>query len=305
MVTFSHILYPTDLSDVSHHAAPYAAVLAGWYGATLSVLHVVPTLESLVGPADGLHAGGPIVYPPTPQEIEQQMRRSLSADVPSDVTVKFDSVVGNPAVVIVDRAVSTPADLIVMGTHGRSGFDRLLSGSVTEKVLRKAPCPVLTIPPHAPAQAGGPVFKRVLCPVDFSPASQQAVGFALDLARQSNGSVTVLSVVEWLAEEDLAGADVSLVAYRQQLLDAARTRLSSLLADEPRTWCAVDEIVTAGRPYREVLRVAAERSCDLIVIGAHGRGAGALPFLGSTTPPVVRSATCPVLVVRSPDGTKS
>jgi nucleotide-binding universal stress UspA family protein len=90
-----------------------------------------------------------------------------------------------------------------MGTHGRSGFNRLLLGLVTEKVLRTSPCPVLTVPPHAPAVPPSDVaIRRILCPIDFSSAALQAFGFAMDLARRTNASVTVLYVIEWLPEEE-------------------------------------------------------------------------------------------------------
>jgi len=90
---------------------------------------------------------------------------------------------GDPQSTIIDQALSKKADLIVMGTHGRRGFKRLLLGSVTEAVLREAPCPVLTVPADARAplpEAG--TFKRILCPIDFSPSALQAL----------NGRATVL-----------------------------------------------------------------------------------------------------------------
>ena len=91
----------------------------------------------------------------------------------------------------------------MIGTHGRRGFKRLLLGSVAETVLHEAPCPVLTVSPHTEAASSDVVtFKRILCPIDFSPSALQALGFALDLARQAGGLVTLLHVVEWLAEDE-------------------------------------------------------------------------------------------------------
>ena len=297
MVTFTHVRYPTDLSEASSHASRYVATLARWYKAQLTVLHVVPAFEGAGLPTDAGHLTGPLAYPPPPDDVEAVMRQAVGDDIPADLAPAFITVVANPANAIVDQAVSTSADLIVMGTHGRSGFSRFVGGSVTEKVLRRAPCPVLTIPPHAPASADAPIFTRILCPVDFSPASQQALGFALDLARQSNGTITVLSVVEWLSESGLGtevAADPS--DFVQHLVRDAAHHLHQLVAREPQTWCEIEEVVTSGRAHREILRVASERGSDLIVMGAHGHGRG-LAFLGSTTPSVVRAAECPVLVV--------
>jgi nucleotide-binding universal stress UspA family protein len=135
-----------------------------------------------------------VVNPFTREEVVAEMRRRLDvAGVPADAVVTARA--GDASATIVDESVGSSADLIVMGTHGRRGFKRLLLGSVTETVLREAPCPVLTMPPRAPADSARVVvFKRILCPIDFSPSSLQALGFALDLARQSNGTVTLLNV---------------------------------------------------------------------------------------------------------------
>ena len=134
---------------------------------------------------------------------------------------------GDPQTTIVDQAISNSADLIVMGTHGRRGFKRLLLGSVTEAVLHEAPCPVLTVPPHAPAAASESVtFKRILCPIDFSPSALQALGFALDLARQADGRVTLLHVVEWLAEEEpRASAPFNIRELHRSMVADAKKRL--------------------------------------------------------------------------------
>ena len=208
---------------------------------------------------------------------------------------------------IVNDAVSRKADLIVMGTHGRRGFKRLLLGSVTETVLRESPCPVLTVPPAAPATSAQAVtFKRILCPTDFSASALLAFGFALDLARQADGVVTLLHVVEWLAEEvrtspildvpELANID----QQRRELGGNAEVRLRGLVATEPQTWSQIETLVGFGRNYREILRVAQAKATDLIVMGAQGRGGVELAFFGSTTQQVVRGAACPVLTVRGP-----
>ena len=156
-----------------------------------------------------------------------------------------------------------------MGTHGRTGFDRLLLGSVTEQVLRKAPCPVLTVPPHAPGSPAGVVLRTILCPTDFSSAGLQAVGFAVDVARRANVSLIVLQVIEWLAEEEpreFAHFDVP--EFRRYLMQDTRERLRALIAEQPRVEHGAEARVVAGRAYREILRVAAEEGAELI---RHGR----------------------------------
>jgi nucleotide-binding universal stress UspA family protein len=176
----------------------------------------------------------------------------------------------------------------------------LLLGSVTEAVLREAPCPVLTVPPHAPAAVSDTVtFKRILCPMDFSPSALQALGFALDLARQADGLVTLLHAIEWPQEEEPgASADFNIPKYRSRIAQDAQERLRALVAEESRTWVEIDDLVVFGRAYREVLRQAEATPADLIVMGAQGRGGIDLAMFGSTTQQVVRGAMCPVLTVR-------
>jgi nucleotide-binding universal stress UspA family protein len=159
---------------------------------------------------------------------------------------------------------------------------------------------VLTVPHDArQTRPAAVTFKRILCPVDFSPSALQAVGFALDLARQADGTVTLLHIVEWLAEEEpRASAHFNVPEYRGLLADDAEQRLTALAEGEPSTWCAIERKVVFGRPHREIVRIAESKPADLIVMGAQGRGGVGLALFGSTTQQVVRVAPCPVLTVR-------
>jgi nucleotide-binding universal stress UspA family protein len=298
VVAFKHILCPVDFSDSSGRSLDHALALARWYDSKLTVLHVVPTFEPLQLRGE---LGYPIqvVNPWTHEAIVTEMRHRLDvAGVPGDAALTARA--GDASTTIIDEAVTSIADLIVMGTHGRRGFKRLLLGSVTETVLREAPCPVLTVPPHAPAGSTRVVvFKRILCPIDFSPSSLQALGFALDLARQSNGSLTLLNVVEWLAEEDpMMSAHFNVPEVRGLMREDSEQRLNGLVAAESRTWCEIENVVAFGRAHREILRVAETTRPDLIVMGAQGRGGVGLALFGSTTQQVLRGAASPVLTVR-------
>ena len=300
MIAFRSILCPVDLSHASVRPLAYAAACARWYKAHLTVLHVVPTFDPMQVRSGSLGDPVRLMYPMPREEVLEELRRAFPAAEAAALDVTFAAEAGDAAATIVDRALVMPADLLVMGTHGRSGFDRLLLGSVTEKVLRRAPCPILTVPPNAPANAPPEVkFTRILCPVDFSPSALQALGFALDLARQAGGSITVLHVIEWLADEEpRAHAHFNVPEYRQHLVDQAHERLQDTLADTPHTGCDVKDLVVVGRAYRQVLEAAAAQEADLIVMGAQGRGGLGLTLFGSTTQQVVRAATCPVLTVR-------
>jgi nucleotide-binding universal stress UspA family protein len=291
------ILCPVDLSDVSRHAVDHAVLLARSYEAAITALHVcspivIPSTDfSLVG------AGvGPILTDVEMKDLRSQVAASFEQAKGVEVDVLVEN--GHPAKIILERAEALPADLIVMGTHGTSGFEHLVLGSVAEKVLRKAACPVLTVPPHAHTTSKLP-FKRLLCPMDFSDSSLAALEFAFSLAQQGNADLTILHVFEWPAEgEPLIYRSFSVPEYLRELEHDARTRLQGLAPDSIRESCRPQTRFSYGKPYREILRIAAEDSSDLIVIGVHGRNPLDLMLFGSTTNQVVRRATCPVLSLR-------
>ena len=301
MIEFKQILCPTDLSEASVGSLTYAAAFARWYEARLTILHVVPTFDPLAVGAGVFTGPLQVMLPMSRQQVLQEMHRITGSVGLGSIHAVLSAQEGDPAWNIVDQALAIGADLVVMGTHGRSGFERLLIGSLAEKVLRKAPCPVLLVPPHATAAAAPEVsFKHILCPMDFSPSALQALGFALDLARQSDGVVTVLHALEWLArEEPREYTHFNVPEARQYLIDDARERVQALIAGESRTWTAIEDRVVLGRADREILRAAAESGTDLIVMGAQGHSGLGLTLFGSTTQQVVRAATCPVLTVRS------
>lgn len=298
MIEFKHVLCPTDLSPASRPALTYAAAIAVWYDAQLTLLHVVPTFDAIQVPPGTLGETVQIVYPSSREEVLATLAREAEASGAAAAKPALEVEAGDPIERIVDRGLTLGADLIVVGTHGRTGIGRALVGSVAERVLHRASCPVLTVPPHVGEAGADVTFKRVLCAMDFSPAAMQALGFALDLARQANGTLTLLHVVEWLAEEEpRVHTHFNVPEYRAHLVEDARARLAALVAGEERTWCEIEPFVTTGRAYREILRVAGDRDIDLVVMGAQGRGGLGLALAGSATQQVVRTARCPVLTV--------
>jgi nucleotide-binding universal stress UspA family protein len=145
MLPIKTILHPTDFSDCSRQAFRLASLLAQEQGARLIILHVKPPPEVTVASGDALVVLQPGGYD---ERLRQALRRLEVAD--PEVTVEHRLAEGNPARVIVEQAEASGCDLIVMGTHGRTGLGRLLLGSVAEHVLRKACCPVLTVKAPAP-----------------------------------------------------------------------------------------------------------------------------------------------------------
>jgi nucleotide-binding universal stress UspA family protein len=222
------------------------------------------------------------------------------------VAIGFEIGEGDAAKEIVATAHSAQSDLIVLGTHGRSGFERLILGSVTEKVLRKAGCPVLTVPPRLTEAAAIPsaTFKRILCAIDFSGCAMRGLEYATSLAQEANAQLTVLHVVEPLPsvpgdyESAVAGLK-TIKEYVAAAIEEGRELLRRSIPDQVRTYCQVETVQRVGKPYREILELATEQASDLIVIGVHGRGVVDLMFFGSTAQHVVRQAACPVLTLRT------
>jgi nucleotide-binding universal stress UspA family protein len=295
MIGFRRILCPVDFSEFSRHALSHAVALARRYEGRVTLLYVAPLLPSVV--TFPMSVDPLTLDAASRQGLWEELREfagKLRDEVPMDVAL----LEGDAARQIVERAREGQADLVVMGTHGRSGFERWMLGSVTEKVLRKAPCPVLTVPRATPAAEPGE-FRRILCPVDFSPSSILGVQHALSLAETTKASLTLLHVVQWLPEEEvreLRHFDVP--EFRGYLERNALRQLNALVPEAARDWCAVRETVVFGKPWPQVLRRAADDSADLIVMGVQGRGAMDLMLFGSTTHHVVREAACPVLTVR-------
>jgi nucleotide-binding universal stress UspA family protein len=298
VITIKRILCPVDFSPFSRRALDHAAVLAHWYEAELTVLHVSPSMPTILGlePAVSAATLAPYDRETLGRELQQFVGDTAKAKPAPQLLIRS----GPPAATILDRATELRADLVVLGTHGRTGFERFMLGSVTEKIVRKAPCPVLTVPSRAAGDPEKPLFARILCGVDFSEASGHAAQYALRLAQEARGRLTMLHVVEWLPDDSFAkhpGFDVG--HYRRSLLTDARSRVDELVPPEARNWCDPETRVVCGKPYQEILRVAQNDAADLVVLGVHGRGAVDRMLFGSTTQQVVRQALCPVLTIRS------
>jgi nucleotide-binding universal stress UspA family protein len=292
----NRILCPIDLSDISPHVVDHAVLLARWYGAEVTVLHVASPIRIPVTDVAVAGAGLPVTL--TEEEIQEARQRVVSCLASAsggggDVRIAS----GQPATQIVELARALPADLIVMGTHGSGGFVHLVLGSIAEKVLRQATCPVLTVPPHARTTSRLP-FKRILCPLDFSDPSLSALEFAFSLAKEGAAELTILHVFEW-PDEPRTTRPIATPEFRQALERDAIARLNQLVPEAAKEWCFPTMRVAHGKPYREILGAADADDSDLIVMGVHGRNALDLMLFGSTTNQVVRRATCPVLTRRS------
>ena len=275
------VLCPVDFSEFSRAAVDRAVALAKPFRAEITALFVLP----FVFPEDAAACSGPVAPEPGVQsavaeDLEEFLRPARDAGLKLRLRVRSGDCVGH----ILDEARALESDLIVMGTHGRSGFERWVLGSVTDSVLRKAPCPVLAVPrmaspPGPPASPSG----RIVCAVLLSAHAARTVSYALSLGRSTGSVVTLVHV--W---DGVGGPRVRATCEAE-----LRRRLHAAAVAEGPTDCAVEEVVASGRAHREILRLAEARRADLIVLGSDGQG------LGSTARRVLREAETPVLIVRS------
>jgi nucleotide-binding universal stress UspA family protein len=291
MIRISHVLCPVDFSDISLRAFHYAAALARWYEAKLTVLHMVPLTPMLDVP--------PFVLDEKSREEFKEQLRSFTGPVSPDVTldVRVEQTESTHAA-IQAFAACHGVDLLVMGSHGRSGFKRILLGSVAERVIRQAPCPTMIVPAvvHDVVPEGPVRFRNILCPIDFSSHSLLAAEYAINLAEEADAQLRLLHVVSM--PPGLDELELTLKDVRAQVEADRLRRLDDLIPAEAPSYCSVQTAVRTGAVHREILAAAGEQPSDLIVLGAHGRGASDAAFFGSNAERVARAANCPVLVVR-------
>jgi nucleotide-binding universal stress UspA family protein len=301
MEPLRRILCAVDFSEIAQRALAHAVALARQHSAALTVLHVVaPPVPLGAGPLDRtLDRVRPPAFDLGARERWADDVRRFAERFPGarpEIAVA-EGVVHAEILAAADR---TAAGLLCLGTHGRSGFERWVLGSVADRILRKAAVPVLTVAPRcAPPPAGG--YARVLCPVDLCGDSRALLDRAAALASAPGARLTLLHCVEDLPENEteLRRAGFELRPYRRYREEQARTRLAELGAAQPDRQ-ALEVVVAAGRAWRAIVDQAAESRAELIVMGA--QGIPGPPRLGSNTDRVVREAGCPVLTVRLTGG---
>jgi len=300
-VNIERILCPIDFSEFARDALDHAVALANWYRAALTVMHVVEIPPLAI---DGLGAGvGAPSIPPLPErdevarDVSDFARPAIgSAALSLDVLVTY----GSPAAAIQLHAEQMRADLVVVGTHGRSGFQRFLIGSVAERLLRTLAVPLLIVPPPV-KKPETVVYETILCPVDFSSESMRALDYALSLAQESGARIILLHVLEGFLDDvdPQRVRNASVVEYLRNAEQDASDRLRAAVPDEARVWAQPIERIVRGRAYRQIVATAEHERAGLIVMGVRGKGAVNRFLFGSTTGHVIREARCPVLTLHA------
>jgi nucleotide-binding universal stress UspA family protein len=294
-MAFQKILCATDFSRGAEQAVKLARRFAGAGGGELVLAHAWHV------PMPAYAAEGEVLIPPTTiTALSQDAERSLAAAAKAaGPRVTHKMLQGVPRSAIVDAAESDPAvDLIVVGTHGRTGLARVLLGSVAEKVVRHAPCSVLVVKPDVESSG----FSHVFVPTDYSEEARCAIDAAAELVSPGGAGITLFHVVElpiaFTGEPVIPDLYRNAGAQSSKSLDAAAAELRA------RVKVPVTTRQRVGRAGSETLAaLETDRTIDLVVMGSHGRTGLQRMLLGSVAEKVVRHARCPVLVARGRPGT--
>lgn len=280
------ILIPIDFSEPCRLALDQAIAWAKRMPCELHLAHVV---EAAFG-----HAAGVV------HELDNLTR---IAELESDVLGPIQShvAVGHPAIELVRLAYRHRIDLIIMGSHGRSGLRGLLLGSIAASVVRHADCPVLCINANGVnGSTARATDQSILCPIDFSETSHRAMAVAADLAHRLGVGLRLLHVeappVAALVEPVLGPGVMAACAADGQLA------LQTWKSEVERRTAHVTATTVVGTPATAIADSASKHHCQLIVMGTHGRTGLAHILMGSVAERVLRTAPCPVLTVHPHDG---
>ncbi len=296
----TRILFATDFSLWARRAEDYACSLACSWKASLTVLSVAEF-------PPGLNPD----YPVNRQYLAELLTTASSqiADLKSraerrGIVVTTRVATGIPSEEVITAARADDSDLIVVGTRGKTGLAHVLLGSTAERVIRRAPCPVLTVRTEQADTAedntlSKPItLERILVPIDFSDCSLNALEYAVVVAQQAKASLLMLHVLEPVSY----GLDFtfSQSSARQSQVSIWTKRLEELVSSYQQSHVAMESRLRGGVPADSILDTARSQPCDLIVMGTHGRRGIAHTISGSVAEAVLRKAVCPVLAVRSP-----
>ncbi|HXG59048.1 MAG TPA: universal stress protein [Thermoanaerobaculia bacterium] len=272
------ILVPTDLSDAAAHALRYASGLAERFGAHLLVIHAdvfMPPVDVTAAAAGVFEFARQRMIDEATEALQTHAERNISSSVPFDVRV----IVSEPLAAIVGQIRESGAEIVVMGTHGRTGVRRLVVGSMTEAVMRRAPVPVIAVNPDAGESAS---VRTVACPVMLTDAGREALRQAAIIA----GPQARFSLLRCVEQPDAHMGAHDL------------TRVQMWIPAELRARCDV-VLIPSDEHVDEILQFALAIDAGLIALGIPSERTLADSFLGTLAERIVQHSRCPVLTVNA------
>lgn len=291
------IVVPLDFSENSLHGLAYACAFAERLKAQVWVVNVVEPIA--FGAEGGIVPGGVAeqteVATKTGETIAREHACKISAG-PIESIVRT----GSPPLEVCEAARESEADLIIMSTHGYTGWKHVLFGGITDGVVRHAPCPVLVVRSMAPPAAAerssaGHQLRRLLVPVDFSEHAEPAVRYAAGLAAECGAKVSLVHVLDAADFDSLALSG----AAGEELNSDVSARLNALmerLVPAPQRGVI---FARRGVPFAQITMVADLHAADLVILTTHGRTGLGYLLMGSTAEKILHHVSCPALIVRT------
>ena len=285
-VGIHNVLIATDFSHHSDIALRFGLSLAQLYGAQAEIVYVLPTDEYVIAGPEGLHAAKEAARRDL---LDFKSRLEHLRDLGDSEDFHISMLEGPVAECLLQCARERKIDLIVVGTHGRGGFGKVILGSVAEKIFRHSSVPVMTVGPNIHPHRGINQTHHILAPCDLTPRSHPAVEYAGALAEEHNSQLTVLHIVDRLAEVTNLDPERVKEEIKKQLVELVGRHAAHV---------AVGYRVEFGNVAPAILRVASEIDSDFIVLGVRPSSGVFDRFMWPIAYELVRSAACPVLTIR-------
>jgi nucleotide-binding universal stress UspA family protein len=284
-ITVKNILFATDFSPAANAAAPIAIEIAQRYGAKVYGVHV--------NRFDDYTGAAPDAWAAMAEAAEKETKEDAGRLNEQLQCIEHEVVIGEGNIweVVSGLIKEKEIDLVVLGTRGRTGLGRAILGSVAEQILRKSPCPVLTVGPHVNLWSDEYAkMREILYATDLTADCPTAAPYAISLAQENQAHLVLLHVIEDAKAGDLVDSP--------EVVDLKERKLQQLVTEQAGLWCEPTYIVEQGPAAEKILDVAKRRHTDLIVMGARPAKGLATHLNIGTVHNVVSQATCPVLTVR-------
>ena len=287
------ILCPIDSSASGTSALVQAVQLARWYNADLHVARVRGGRARRQTPGEPLNTGG----------VDGRLSSFMKEVDTEGLRLSRVELAGDPVTAVTEYAKLIAADLVVVARYGRRYGVYWRPGVYAKDLARVLPCPTLAVPDSESRGARGS-FVNILCPTDFSAASSTALQEALILAQQSGGRLTLLHVLEGFPYGTVysGGEAFRLIGEYRAQVDRISRQMRSAVPPDAFNWCHIETRAVSGIAHRTIVSTASELEADLIVMGQPERSGIERVVMASTATPVLRSAVCPVLLVRPSGG---
>jgi len=289
LIHLKNILVGVDFSEASDRALEYALSLARRYEARIYVAHVITSDANAMLAPEIMARTHEAALRAAQEELGEILISGRLRDVEHEALIEHGPLWPSLEVLIGKHRI----DLVVVGTQGMGGLQKIILGSAAEQIFRQAKCPVLTVGPAVKGETAREVeFKNILFATDFGLGAEREAAYAFSLAQEHQANLTLLHVIR--RAEDYSEQGLALKK------EAITHELAELVPPGGELWCKTEFEMRLGEPVEEILEMAREMKADLIVMGAtHGKGLAAGHTPRTDAYRVVCGATCPVLTVRS------